>query len=132
MHAKILRSVCGVAAVLFLMLTWSAPALATAEIRPLPANGVLGTLSLTAMPAIVIDDQPRTLSASGQIRNQKNLIVQTSTLKAQADVKVLYKTNRSGQIDRIWMLTDEEYVRISTGAKAPLPLPGPAPAQTNR
>jgi hypothetical protein len=102
---------------------------ASASARPLPKDGVLGVLSLSSMPAIVIDDQPRKMSASGQIRNEKNLIVQTSTLSGKQDVNILYKQNKLGQIDRIWILTDAEYTRIRNGDPAPLPTALPPPVQ---
>jgi len=90
------------------------------ESRPLPANGTLGTLKLSAMPGIVIDGQAYKLSASAQIRNQKNLLVQTTSLSGP-DVGVLYKKSSQGQIDRIWILTDLEYQNIKNGVK-PTPL----------
>ena len=87
-----------------------------AESRPLPANAQLGVLSPSARPRIVIDDQVYSLSAGAQIRNQKNMLIQTASL-AGRDVKVLYKKSAQGQIDRIWILTDAEVERISSGAK---------------
>jgi hypothetical protein len=96
-----------------------------AEDRPLPADGILGTLKPSAIPKIVIDGKPVTLTGGAQIRNQKNFIVQVGALSGSAsspDVNVLYKKSRQGQIDRIWLLTDQEYERIKTGAK-PAPLP---------
>jgi len=90
------------------------------ESRPLPVNATLGTLKLSAMPNIVIDGQGYKLSASAQIRNQKNLVVQTTTLSGP-DVMALYKKSSQGQIDRIWILTDVEYQNIKNGVK-PAPL----------
>jgi len=99
--------------------------LSYAEDRPLPADGILGTLKSSAMPKIVIDGNQVKLTAAAQIRNQKNLIVQVSALSGSAsapDVNVLYKKSKQGQIERIWLLTDQEYQRIKSGVKsAPLP-----------
>jgi len=82
------------------------------ESRPLPASATLGTLKLSAMPTIVIDGHVQKLDAGAQIRNEKNLIVQTGSLYGP-DVSVLYKKSKDGQIDRIWILTKEEFQRIS-------------------
>jgi len=98
----------------------SAPSVAAPEARPLPANGILGSFQPSALPKIVIDDQTYILAAGAQIRNQQNLIVQKSTISGP-DVNVLYKKNRQGQIERIWILTDAEFKRISSGEK-PAPL----------
>jgi hypothetical protein len=93
--------------------------------RPLPKDGVLGVFSPSKLPAIIIDDKEVKLGAEAQIRNQKNVIVQTTTLKAESngqDVKILYQKDKLGQIKRIWILTDEEYHRVKYGAP-PKPLP---------
>ncbi len=87
-----------------------------ADDRPLPYNGTVGTLSISALPAIVIDGQTHKLTAGAQIRNDKNLIVQTATLKG-ADVKVLYNLNKLGQVDRIWILTPAELQQFESGTR---------------
>ena len=87
-----------------------------AEDRPLPYNGTVGTLSISALPTIVIDGQTHKLTAGAQIRNEKNLIVQTATLKG-ADVKVLFKVNKLNQIDRLWILTQEEVKQFESGTR---------------
>jgi hypothetical protein len=84
--------------------------------RPLPANGVLGVFKPSATPNMVIDNQPVKLGAGAQIRNEKNMIVQPAALSG-ADVHILYKKGIQGQIDRIWILTEAEYERISQAAK---------------
>jgi len=96
---------------------------AAPQVRPLPANGILGTFQPSALPKIVIDGQVCVLSAGAQIRNQKNLIVQTGTISGP-DVKVLYTKDRQGQLSRIWILTDAEIERINSGAPATAVLPG--------
>jgi len=100
---------------MFLILMISKLSLA-AEGRPLPANAILGIFSPSALPRIVIDGQGYLLSAGAQIRNQNNLIVQTSNISGP-DIEVLYKKSRQGQIDRIWILTRAEFDRIRSGVK---------------
>jgi hypothetical protein len=101
---------------LFLGLMMTNAARATAESRPLPADGMLGTLKPSAIPSIVIDNKVVPLSPAAQIRDQRNLIIQTRAIKGP-DVYVLYEKNKLGQIERMWILTEEEYQRIKSGAK---------------
>ena len=116
MHANIKNTAARMTGVIFSLGLMFGNLCFAMDSRPLPANGILGTLRLSAMPAIVIDDQLYKLSASAQIRDQKNLLVQTAALSGP-DVKVLYKKSSQGQIDRIWILTAQEFQRISGAAK---------------
>jgi len=116
MPANIKNTAVWIAGFLFSLGLMFSPAGFARDIRPLPASGILGTLKQSAMPTVVIDQQVYTLTAGAQIRNQQNMIVQTGSISGP-DVKILYKKASSGQIDRIWILTDDEYQRISTGAK---------------
>ena len=103
--------------------TWAA---AADQSRPLPPDATVGWLQMSAMPSIVIDEQPHKLSAAAQIRNQKNLIVQVSSLSGKEDVPVLYQTNKIGQVVRMWLLTDVEYQRIHSGEKQSVVTPMPS------
>lgn len=98
---------------------------AAIENRPLPEDGVLGVFKSSQIPVIIIDNKEVKLSAGAQIRNQKNVIVQTALIKGEnkgADINVLYKKNKMGQIQRMWILTDEEVGRVKSGNKLkPLP-----------
>jgi hypothetical protein len=101
------------------------PGYAVLADRPLPKDGVLGVFSPSKLPKIIIDDKEVKFAAGGQIRNQKNVIVQPVTLKAEnkgEDVKILYEKDTLGDVKRIWMLTDAEVERVKAGNKAaPLP-----------
>lgn len=82
--------------------------------RPLPRDGELGVFQTSALPHVVIDGQTFKLAAGAQVRNQQNLIVQPASIPHGADRKILYKKDRQGQIEAIWMLTDQEYQQISS------------------
>lgn len=79
--------------------------------RPLPDIGLLALWQASSLPQMIIDGQPVRLTAGAQIRDQKNLIVQPSAVPA-VDVHILYKATQARQIERIWILTDAEYLRI--------------------
>jgi len=120
---RVAGHIAGVIFGIVLSLLFSQSLQAAPQPRPLPTNGLLGTFQPSALPKFVIDNQPYVLSAGAQIRNQKNLIVQTATLSGP-EVKVLYTKNRQGQLYRIWILTDAEYERIKSGTPATPAVPG--------
>ena len=81
--------------------------------RPFPAIAKRGVMIVGQHPNIVIDDKNRTLSPGGWIRNQQNLIDMPITMYGKKFV-VNYTENMEGNIDRVWILSDEEI-------KKPLP-----------
>ena len=81
--------------------------------RPFPSDAMIGVLSPSAAPTIVIDGKIRQLTAGAQIRNENNLIVQPMTL-AGPDVKIVYKVNGQAQIERIWILNTAEAQQIQS------------------
>jgi hypothetical protein len=89
------------------------------EDRPLPADGILGVLTASALPKVIVDNKQVQLGAGAQIRNEHNLIVQIPAIK-RTDLNILYEKNSQGQIQRIWLLTDAEYERIKSGVKPKL------------
>jgi hypothetical protein len=103
--------------ILLLLFSFTVSSFSYAQLRPLPVDGLLGTLNSAALPNIVVDKQPFKLSASAQIRNQKNMIIQVPMIIGP-DMKVLYKKNRQRQIERMWLLTDREYQRIKHTQKS--------------
>jgi hypothetical protein len=74
--------------------------------RPLPALALKGTLTPGDSGAVWIDGKSVPLSVSAQIRNERNLIVQPSSLQQPA--KVRYLTDASGAVSRVWILTAAE------------------------
>jgi hypothetical protein len=75
--------------------------------RPFPATAKRGTMSPAAHPEIVIDGKSRHLSPGARIWNTDNLIEMPAALRG-SDFKVNYTENDQGDIDRVWILTEEE------------------------
>ena len=93
--------------------------------RPFPGDALLGVLSPSANPVIVIDGLRRQLAAGAQIRNENNMIVQPMALSG-GDVRIIYKKNRQAQIERIWILNVTEAQKITTAIPASMLYTGPA------
>jgi hypothetical protein len=87
--------------------------------RPFPKNAKRGTMEVGAYPTIAINDKLRRLSAGARIWNSKNMIQQPASLVGRQAV-VNYTEDRQGNIDRVWILTEDE-------AKQPPPKQTPAP-----
>ena len=75
--------------------------------RPFPPIAKRGTLSTENYPTITIDDKVRTLSPGAWIKNQNNTIDMPVTLRGQVFI-VNYTENQQGEIDRVWILSNEE------------------------
>ncbi len=82
--------------------------------RQLPKDGELGVFQTSSLPHVVIDNQTVKLAAGAQVRNQQNMIVQPASIRHGADQKILYKKDRQGQIESIWMLTPQEFQQINS------------------
>jgi hypothetical protein len=78
-----------------------------AQSNVFPEHAHQGLLSSSAYPSIVINGIQRDTSPNLQIRDKKNLIIVQSALSG-GDVNVLYRENNQGQVERIWMLTQEQ------------------------
>lgn len=75
--------------------------------RPFPQNVKRGTMTPGTYPEITIDGKARHLSAGSRIWNQRNLIEMPAYLQG-SDLMVNYTENAQGEIDRVWILTDDE------------------------
>ena len=75
--------------------------------RPFPSDAKIGVLSPSAAPTIVIDGVVRQLTGGAQIRNENNHIVQPMSLNG-SDVRIVYRENAQGQVDRIWIMNTTE------------------------
>jgi hypothetical protein len=75
--------------------------------RPFPPNAKRGKMSPGIYPEIVIDGKMRLLSAGAKIWNKDNLLEQPASLRASG-ILVNYTVTPDGQIDRVWILTNEE------------------------
>lgn len=88
--------------------------------RPFPSNAKRGVMEMGHYPNITVNDTARRLSAGARIWNRKNRIQVPASLTGQEFV-ANYTENAQHDIDRVWILTDEEIKR---------PLPKPAAATT--
>jgi hypothetical protein len=80
---------------------------ASAFDRPFPPSVKRGVMSPGFYPVIIIDGQTRHLSAGARIWNQDNLIEMPASLRGSG-FAVNYTEDIQGDIDRVWMLSNEE------------------------
>jgi hypothetical protein len=80
---------------------------ALAAPRNFPANAQRGVMAASVYPQIMINGQIQTLSPGAKIFSKKNLIVMATSLLDNA-YTVNYTVDAQGNIDRIWILTEEE------------------------
>lgn len=97
---------------------------AQAVSRPFPGDGLIGVLSPSTNPVIVINGLVRQLSAGAQIRNENNMIVQPMALSGP-DVRIIYQQNQQGQITRIWILNTTEAQQITSAIPPSMIYTGP-------
>jgi hypothetical protein len=83
--------------------------------RPFPATAKRGFMTPASYPTVVIDGTNRTLSVSARIWNTSNLIQMPASLSGSS-LPINYTENNQGEIDRVWILNQEEAMK-------------PAPAQ---
>jgi hypothetical protein len=89
-------------------LLWMAPA---AFARDFPRDARRATLNWHHYPQYRIGSTTYHLAAGGHIFNEKNLIIMPASLQRQ-QVEVMYRTDGTGQLSAIWLLTPEEAVLI--------------------
>lgn len=75
--------------------------------RPFPPSAKRGAMAPAAYPAIVIDGKTRSLASGARIWNQENLIEMPASLRGN-NFPVNYTEDEQGNIDRVWILTQEE------------------------
>lgn len=80
---------------------------ALATPRNFPAGAKRGVLTIATFPQVMIDGQVQTLSPGAKIISTQNTIMMHSNLMNNAYV-VNYTIDRLGNIDKIWILTNEE------------------------
>lgn len=75
--------------------------------RPFPPQAKRGTMKPDLFPSIVIDGKPRLMAASARIWNADNLIQMPASLPIR-NVVVNYTENDSFEIERVWILSEQE------------------------
>ena len=93
-------------------------AIATAQLRTIPKEAVLGQLRHLESMMVEIDGKPRNLAPGAQIRDPDNRLVLPMSLVEKTQVR--YLVDSTGMVHRVWILSAAE--------RAALP-PAPAPSK---
>ena len=84
--------------------------------RILPANAMRGTLGEPqAFPTVRIGSRTLRLSPGARIYDRSNRTIVHGQLPSGAEV--LYSTDQAGDIQRMYILTDEELLRLRQAGK---------------
>lgn len=84
----------------------SCSTLATAQLRTIPEDAVLGLLRHLEAMVVEIDGKPRSLSAGAQIRDPDNRLVLPVSLVEKTQVR--YLVDSAGMVHRVWILSAAE------------------------
>ncbi|GGC16019.1 hypothetical protein GCM10007205_26240 [Oxalicibacterium flavum] len=98
--------------------------------RPFPQIAKRGTMTPDLHPHVTINGKQRTLSAGARIWNQDNMIEMPAALRG-SDLAVRYTEDMNGEVDRIWLLTDDEIKRPPAKDEVEA-MPLPAPLEQDR
>ena len=96
-------------ALAFLVLLCCAP-IASAQLRTIPKQAVLGELRHLEAMVVEIDGKPRSLSPGAQIRDPDNRLVIPASLMEKS--KVRYLVDPQGQVHRVWILSAAERAKL--------------------
>ena len=80
--------------------------------REAPKDVTLGVMTVVAPPVIQMDGQPARLSPGSRIRDTRNMLVLSASLAGRS-VPVVYRRDPSGLVHEVWMLTADEYTKLS-------------------
>ncbi|MBS1186206.1 MAG: hypothetical protein H6R04_224 [Burkholderiaceae bacterium] len=85
--------------------------------RMFPPNTKLGTVSLENYPTVAINGTARSVSAALRIWNTNNLIQVPASLTGSKFLGK-YTESLTGDVDRIWILTEEEAQKALANASS--------------
>ena len=85
-------------------------AIASAQLRTIPKEAVLGELRHLEAMVVEIDGKPRSLSPGAQIRDPDNRLVIPASLMQKS--KVRYLVDPQGQVHRVWILSAAERAKL--------------------
>jgi hypothetical protein len=88
---------------------------ARAQLRTLPADAYFGKVTAFQYPMVKIDSKHLRLSPGAKIYNQQNMIIMPPAMVQKA--KVLYRTDLTGQVSGLWLLTPLEAERSERTAR---------------
>jgi hypothetical protein len=104
------------AALIVSILVALAAAPAQAQIRSIPENAQLGTLTLGIFPDAVLNGKAVRLGPGARIYNQDNMIIVPSTLKDVTSV-VAFVTGSLGEVVSVWILKEAELKQLRARQK---------------
>ena len=81
-------------------------------VREAPKDVMRGRLTVTAPPQVMLNDKPDRLSPGARIRGLDNLLILSASVVGQ-DLPVVYRRDAAGLIHEVWVLTPEEYAKLS-------------------
>ena len=94
-----------------------APGAAQGLVREAPKDVVRGRLTVTAPPQVMLNEKPDRLSPGARIRGLDNMLILSASVVGQ-DLPVVYRRDAAGMIHEAWVLTPDEYARLS-GSDSP-------------
>jgi hypothetical protein len=74
--------------------------------RNFPPDAQRAIFTVVQYPIVKLSKQTLSMAPGGQIRDESNLIVQSSSLTGR--YRVLYTLDLNGNVSRVWILTPEE------------------------
>jgi hypothetical protein len=80
--------------------------------REAPKDVVLGQMTVVTPPIISIDGKPDRLSPGSRIHDTRNMMVMSGALAGKT-VPVVYRREPTGQVHEVWLLTADEYTKLS-------------------
>jgi len=83
---------------------------ASAQLRTIPKEALLGELRHLEAMVVEIDGKPRSLSPGAQVRDPDNRLVIPASLMEKS--KVRYLVDHQGQVHRVWILSEAEKARL--------------------
>jgi hypothetical protein len=80
--------------------------------RQAPAGVKPSLMVVTAPPEITLDGKPDRLSPGARIRDTRNLLLLSGSVVGQR-LPVVYRREAAGLVHEVWVLTEQEYGKIS-------------------
>ena len=93
------------------------PVAAQGLVREAPKDVKRGRLTVTAPPEVSLDGKPDRLSPGARIRGLNNMLLMSGSIVGQ-ELPVVYRRDAAGLIHEAWVLTPEEYAKLS-GSDSP-------------
>jgi hypothetical protein len=89
---------------------WAGPAAA----RDFPADAVRARFTVIQYPIVKLGRHHMRLAPGAQIRDPSNQIIMAPSLDGTGTYHSLYTLDRSGEVFRVWLLTDDEVAALKS------------------